>query len=289
MSDPLLRNEPLRITIIGSGWLGLPLAQHLAGQGHQVTSTCRSPERRGQLAEEGLNAVCYDSRHAAAAAELPSCDLLISTLPPRPRECSYQEQLDNLRNLAKTQQIPQQLLVSSTSVYGNATGAINESDTPAPVTDTGKALWQTEQALLADRDIDASIIRFAGLYGPGRHPGRFLADKVDVANPEAPVNLIHLDDCIGLVSAIIEQEFWGHAINGSAPAHPTRRQFYIPAATQLQRRPPQFVAGGGEREKQIDSAIIGGELAYEFKYPDPRQWLDSEEAHEEAQRLIATG
>ena len=288
MPDSLPPTAPLRLTIVGSGWLGLPLARHLAEQGHQVTSTCRNAARQGQLQQLGLSAVCYDSRDPATVQALPPCDLLISTLPPRPRECNYGEQLNNLHNLAKQQQIPRLLLVSSTSVYGNATGKIDEQHTPEPATESGKALWQTEQALLADANIDASIIRFAGLYGPGRHPGRFLADKRDVANPEAPVNLIHLDDCIGLIYAIIDQDYWGHAINGSAPGHPTRREFYVPAATQLQRQPPQFVAGGAQ-EKQIDSAVIGNELSYQFMYPSPLAWLESDEAREEAQQLIAPG
>ena len=67
--------------------------------------------------------------------------------------------------------------------------------------------------LVAVSDLQHSILRFGGLAGGDRKAGRFLAGRKDVKNGAAPVNMIHRDDCIGIIHRIIENPLWGRVWN----------------------------------------------------------------------------
>jgi hypothetical protein len=47
-----------------------------------------------------------------------------------------------------------------------------------------------------------------------------------VQQPYAPVNLIHRDDCIGIINAIIEQNVWAEVFNGCADTHPFKADIH---------------------------------------------------------------
>ena len=44
----------------------------------------------------------------------------------------------------------------------------------------------------------------------------------DVPEGNAPVNLVHLDDCIGVIEALIQQAAWGKLYNVCADDHPRK-------------------------------------------------------------------
>jgi nucleoside-diphosphate-sugar epimerase len=113
-----------------------------------------------------------------------------------------------------------------------------------------------------------TVVRLAGLFGPQRPPGRFLAGRHDVAQASAPVNLIHLTDCVGLLSAIIRQQAWGHTFNACANSHPVRRDFYSQAANQLGLQSPTFRAEDDLGGKTIDSTLVRQTLGYTFQHDD---------------------
>jgi len=65
--------------------------------------------------------------------------------------------------------------------------------------DAESALYRSEQLFHENTNFQTTVIRLAGLIGPGRNPARFFAGKTNIPNGNAPVNLIHLDDCIGFI------------------------------------------------------------------------------------------
>jgi 3-hydroxyisobutyrate dehydrogenase len=58
----------MRITFLGTGIMGAPMARHLAQAGHDVTAWNRSPEKAQALAEHGVS-VAADPAAAAVGAE----------------------------------------------------------------------------------------------------------------------------------------------------------------------------------------------------------------------------
>ena len=111
---------------------------------------------------------------------------------------------------------------------------------PQPETASGKAVLLAEQLLREALGERLTIIRFSGLMGPDRFPGRFLAGKKEVPNGKAPVNMIYQTDCIQLIAEVINQDCWGEIFNGCADDHPTREDFYTKAALKLGLEPPTF-------------------------------------------------
>jgi hypothetical protein len=43
-----------------------------------------------------------------------------------------------------------------------------------------------------------------------------LAGRENLENPDAPINLIHQTDCIGIILKIIEKNSWGETYNAAA-------------------------------------------------------------------------
>ena len=108
-----------------------------------------------------------------------------------------------------------------------------------------------------------TVLRFGGLIGGSRNPAKSLSGKTNIATPNAPINLIHQDDCIGIITAIIEQNFWCEKINASTPFHPTRKEYYTAKAKELGLPLPEFEENNSSG-KVIDSSKLISELGYGF-------------------------
>ena len=113
------------------------------------------------------------------------------------------------------------------------------------------------------------MVRLGGLIGPDRSPGRFLAGRRDLPQGNAPVNLVHLTDVVGVLAAIIQHQAWGHTFNVCAAQHPLRRDFYPAAAKFLQLDSPTFKdEEEGVSGKTIDSSLVRSILPYQFQHDD---------------------
>ena len=98
-------------------------------------------------------------------------------------------------------------------------------------------------------------------------PVRYLAGRKDLSNGDAPVNLIHRDDCIGILMAIINQNAYGHIFNAVIPEHPSKRIYYTQQADRYELVPPQYAdASESSSYKQVDSINISNVLGYTFKH-----------------------
>ena len=141
---------------------------------------------------------------------------------------------------------------------------VNENTDPQPDSDSGKAIRSAELLLKNTTGFDTTILRFGGLIGPGRDPGRFFAGKSDIPNGDAPVNLIHLQDCIGITMQIIEHHTYGDIFNACSADHPDRASFYTAAALRSGLEKPAFI-----KEllswKIVNSVLLEEKLKYRFK------------------------
>ncbi|MDF3077087.1 MAG: NAD(P)-dependent oxidoreductase [Sphingobacteriaceae bacterium] len=262
------------VSVLGCGWLGHPLAKHLVRAGYAVKGSTTSPEKLELLKASGIEPYLVQFPIDEAAPSVESffqSELVIVNIPPKGNPKGFIEAVKAIAELAsgKAKHV---VLISSTSVYTDTNSIITEKDEPSPTTASGAAMVTTEQILHSQKSFTTTIIRFAGLIGPGRHPGKFLAGKKNVPNGLSPVNLIHLDDCIGIVIELLSREAFGHTFNGCSPSHPTRKEFYTKAAQSLNLEPPDFV---NEKlsYKIVESKNVPAILNYQFKIADLLQWL----------------
>ncbi|ALJ00836.1 NAD(P)-binding domain-containing protein [Rufibacter tibetensis] len=272
-----MRNKT--ISVLGCGLLGLPLAQELVQADFQVKGSTTTPEKVPLLQAKGIEPFLLsfpEKTSNTTLAEFLNADVLIFNLPPSrsaSSTISYEQILQTVLE-ASPATLQYLLFVSSTSVYPDLNREVKEEDAHA-VAESPILLLRCEHLVQHKPGLSATVVRFGGLMGDNRHPGRFLAGKTNVPQPKGPVNMIHLSDCIGLLKEIILQEKWGFTFNACAPEHPTRKEFYTTAAQQMILTPPAFAPQGEAKFKIINSDLIQQELKYTFFYPDPLECLTS--------------
>ncbi len=249
------------ISILGSGWLGFPLARHFIAAGYAVNSSARSENRFAELDAIGAEAFVVDiDQPILDAHRFLQANLLIVNIPSK-NLAGFRL----LRKAIEASPIESVLFVSSTSVYENVNATITESDAGYY---SQSPLLQIEDLFRHCRGLQTTIVRFGGLIGYGRHPGRFFAPGRVVQNPDSPVNLIHRDDCIGIISRIIERQAWGEILNCCADTHPTKRDFYRRAVESIGGVLPEFGESDPAAGKSISNQKVKQLLDYEFEHPD---------------------
>ncbi|PXY02793.1 NAD(P)-dependent oxidoreductase [Marinifilum breve] len=264
-----------KVSILGCGWLGKALAQKLISNGYEVKGSVMKEEDLSELRQLGIKAY-----RLAFNPELEECsdddffdtDLIISCLPPRRREdieLFYSQQVESLKQEVLKFGIKKVIFISSTAVYPDTLGKVTEDLQLTPKKASGKALIKAENLLLESPDFDTTILRFGGLIGYDRHPGRFLSHRKELRNGSVPVNLIHQDDCVKIISEIIKQNVWGEVFNACCQDHPTRKDFYQKAARAANLPEPEFLEDEQIAYKWVDSSKLIKKLNYKFIYTSP--------------------
>ncbi|WP_340066400.1 SDR family oxidoreductase [Ascidiimonas aurantiaca] len=259
-----------KIAVLGCGWLGLPLAIRLVDLGYTVHGSTTSPEKLKVLLSKGI--VPFHIRITEEGIDethtfLKSAQTLIVNIPPGLRgkkTGNYVAKIRHLVTALKDTSIQNVLFISSTSVYGDSKEVITEKTNLRPQTESGKQLAEAEN-LLQCEPFKTTVLRFGGLIGPERHPVTHLSGKTDLPNPDSPVNLIHLDDCIGVIETILTKNVWDTIINAVYPNHPTRKEYYTVMAQKKALPVPLFVPGNQATGKIIRPQYLLENLGYSFK------------------------
>ncbi|MBF4472743.1 SDR family oxidoreductase [Flavobacterium sp. HJJ] len=271
-----------QISILGCGWLGLPLAKTLLTNGFYVKGSTTSESKLPILKSLGIEAflISLDSKNINGAVEnfLNGSETLIVNIPPQLRgknndsstveEKVFVEKIKNLISFLENAAVKNVLFVSSTSVYGVANGRITEETHPKPDTESGKQLLEAETLLQNNSSFKTTILRFGGLIGEDRNPIKFLAGKENLENPDSCINFIHQEDCIGIILKIITAGSWNEIYNGVSPFHPTREKYYTEKASGLNLSPPKFDHTKPSAGKLISGEKIEKILEYQFIKPN---------------------
>ena len=274
-------NKQLSISVVGCGWLGLPLAESLTTRGFRVKGTTTTAQKLEILRNKGIDPylVHFEPDNLAITPDILNCDVLIINIPPSSRDPlksgNYQLMADYFAATLPNSPVRKIILVSSTSVYKEDNTEIFETDLADPDSAAGKLLVETENKFLAIQNKKVCIVRAAGLVGPERHPGRFFRNRTQIPNGLSPVNLIHRDDVIGIIQKLIASENAFGIYNACSPSHPSKQDFYRYAAQFSGFPPPDFIPEKLSW-KIISSLRVNNELEYIFKYPDLIKWLESE-------------
>jgi nucleoside-diphosphate-sugar epimerase len=266
-----------KISILGCGWLGLPLGRFLAGDGFAVKGSTTSERKFAALKEAGIEPfriVIGDSIEGNIASFLDS-DILVLNIPPgRGDEVveRHVSQVSLLIDELADSQVRHVLFVSSTSVYPSPGREVIEeeaSDPDAADSPVGRALLYAEEMLRSETGFSTTVLRFGGLIGTGRNPAEFMQRMTEIANPAQPVNFIHLDDCVRIIAEIIRQEAWGEVFNACAPLHPTRSEIYAAAAESHGLSVLPEDVSSNHSFKIVNNAKLEKALGYRFLHPDP--------------------
>ena len=198
-----------RVLIAGCGDVGTALGLTLCERGCNVVGMRRS----AQKLPASLRPLSIDvTDHQALERMTPDADVVVYAVAAGRRDegayrRAYVDGVAALLDMLEGRGEPPRTVffVSSTSVYGERGGAWVDETTPLqPGGFSGECLAAGEQRMLAS-PIPATVVRFGGIYGPGRgwliERARAGASCVD--DPPRYTNRIHRDDCAGVLAHLI--------------------------------------------------------------------------------------
>jgi nucleoside-diphosphate-sugar epimerase len=257
--------------VVGCGWLGLPLAEELVSEGESVIGTTSSQEKIEQLREYSIQPELMTQDDFYQPKEwLKTLEILVLNIPPSSFGDEYSNAMASIvKQLNKECKV---IFISSTSVYPNCNGEVNEQTSTSGQQRNGPVVSKAEKKLeeiLGDR---LTILRMAGLVGGSRNPVKFLSGRT-ISGANAPVNLVHRKDCIGIIQKVQKTNFWGQKLNVCVSEHPTKESYYSKAAKDAGLEQPKF------KDEKVDFKIIDNnssreKLGYTYLYDSPFDFPD---------------
>ena len=263
------------VSILGYGWFGSALGTSLLEDGHIVNGSVTTSQKIEAYNGTDINVSLIklgDAKLIDSTSNFWNCDaLIIASNVKLAANPAYVDGLEQVIEIISSKDIKKTIFISSTSVYGEPDRFVDEVTSCKPETDSGEILLQLESLFLRLQKGRATSLRFGGLVGPGRLPGSFFAGKKNIANGGSPVNLIHLDDCIGITKRLLILEQLPACINAVAPDHPAKSEFYTLAA-EVQHLPvPEF--NPEKLHWKIVGSVYTAEIKYDYLIKDWKNWL----------------
>ena len=283
----------MKVAILGCGYVGLALGRTLVGDGHEVVGVRRSTEGTNEIEEAGLTAVRADVTDASELAAVPDVDAVVfaASAGGRGVEAARRVYVDGLRTVVEqfgTRESPPERLMytSSTGVYGDHDGDWVDETTPLePVNDKTAALIDAEEAAFEARvyGIDPTVVRFGGIYGPGRHRiDRYLEGPVTAGW----LNLVHREDAAGIVAFLLETDRGRDEVVVAVDDEPVDRHELadwlagyrgvepLPKQSVEERLAEEELSEAAARRIRADKRCSNArlrEMGYEFVYPTFRE------------------
>ena len=281
----------MRVAILGCGYVGLELARQLDGK-HEVVGVRRSEAGLAAVESTGATAIRADVTDADDLAAVPNVDALVfaASSGGRGAEAARAVYVDGLRTAIETfgtRETPPDRLIytSSTGVYGDHDGDwVDEATGLSPTTEKTRVLAEAERIardVAAERGLDGTVVRFAGLYGPDRYRlERYLEGPVT----EGYLNMIHRDDAAGVVRFAIEST--DETLLLAVDDEPVDKHEFAdwladrcgvdrpPKRSKAERLDDEGLSEAARRRiltsKRCSNARLR-ELGYEFEYPTYRE------------------
>lgn len=200
----------MHVLIIGCGYVGLELGRQLTPE-HRVTGVRRSESGLAAVNDAGLEAVHADATRPTDLAPLPSAEVVVYAASARGDASARETYVNGLRTVIDhfggRRDPPDRLIyTSSTGVYGDHGGDwVDETTSLRPTTDRERTLVEAERVALESGSpaIDRTVLRYGGLYGPGRSPvDRYLEGPVSPGY----ANFAHRDDAAGTVAHLLSAD-----------------------------------------------------------------------------------
>jgi hypothetical protein len=226
-----------KISIIGCGWLGLPLSQSL---------------------KESYEVECFSKEHTKDNSLFWQAQTLIIAINTKNNYINTLKKIIQLTPLNSNI-----ILMSSTSVYREFDCEVDES---TKITDI--KLQREAELLYLNSKKNTLILRLGGLMAEDRISGKW---KNISTFSDGEVNYIHRDDVINIVKNLLNSDIKNGIYNLVAPLHPFRSQIHKNNAKKFNLELGTFK---GKTSKIVLSHKIIKDLDYKFIHPNPLKFWD---------------
>ena len=266
-------SENKSISILGCGWLGLPLGIHLKDT-YNIKGSTTTSEKLPVLKKAGIQPfTLVVNQEMKVNPEFLYSDILIINIPPQIRKHGVQYHVDQIKTLIphiEKSAIKWVIYTSSTSIYPSPNDEVKECLEITEENTGNQTLLTVEQLLLKNKHFDTTILRLAGLFGPERTLVKHFAGKKNLSTGDTQVNLVHREDVIECISEIIRQEKKNDIFNICADLHPMRKDLYTCLAERSALEKPEYAkVENVPPYKIISNQKIKENLDYAFQHPDP--------------------
>ncbi len=252
----------MRLVVWGAGELGGRVASAWVQSGDTAVGITQRTSRHGDLHRAGV-----EPRTGSAVNVLTSDDVLLLALPGN---ANQKAAVDALQHTPPPRRA---VFISSTGFYGSPVGRVDE-DTPCGETSHAMNIETAELAFRAWAGTHGVIIRFGGLYRPGRGPMSALLRRG--AAPEGPPNrtlsLIHYADAATATLEALRHPAPQATYVGVVTPCPTRQEFYTRACEVTNLPTPVFTSTLPHPPAEYHVMRLTRELLPEPAHPD---WRDA--------------
>tara|TARA_B100001094_G_scaffold333359_1_gene411072 strand:- start:12265 stop:13053 length:789 start_codon:yes stop_codon:yes gene_type:complete len=247
-----------KISILGCGWTGMPLAKKLKQLGFEVKGSTTTLAKIDDMQAHHIESFLIDITQQLWDKRFFDCDQLIITVPPSRQPQVYQDTVTQaLASLHSTTRV---ILLSSISVYAQNQDEVDE-DSPLKAVDES-SICQVEQQVRSQSNTFC-MVRLGGLMGYDRTLTTYFSKKDTVH--DRPVNYIHRDDVIQFLLRLIQDSNLNHNVyNLVAPMHPTTQEIYQGIAPDDAKR-IQWIP---TTNKKVTSKYMPKDFVYH--YPNPK-------------------
>lgn len=274
----------IRVLIIGCGDVGSECGRQLLQDQDQDVEIIGVRRNADQLPEAftRISADFTDAENFIGIIKQQAADFVIYSAAASQHDeagyrSAYVEGLNNtLSAIAHWPQPPKHVFfTSSTGVYHQADHSwVDETSVTKPKRFSGAIMLEAEQRL-ENSDIASSVVRFSGIYGPGRNRliNTVKTGKGAPADPISYSNRIHRDDCAGVLAHLIQSKLEGKSLDNRylasdcEPAPLAQVTEWL--AQQLKTELTDFSLGRMAGSKRCNNQRLL-DSGYSFKYPDFR-------------------
>lgn len=278
------------IFIIGCGYIGTLVAHGMSKDNRSVAALARSADSEAKLQAIGITPWRGDLDDPTSLTDLPLEKSTLYYFAPPPASGVIDTRMHNfIQALGQYPILPAQIIyLSTTGVYGDTGGAwVSEANPLQPQTARAKRRVDAEETLrrfCMSQGVPLTILRTAGIYGPGKLPIRRLKERSPVLREEESgyTNRIHEEDLatICLRAATTGRETPYRVYNVS-DGHPGTMSGYLIAVADALRLPrPHAVTMAEAKEvmspamlsylsesRRLDNSKLLNELGIVLKYP----------------------
>ncbi len=265
--------KPSNISILGCGWLGLPLGEYLLSKNFVVKGSSTNADKVQKLNEKGIRGFQIHLSPQIVNKDVDNffdTDCLIVNIPPKLsiQGDKYLLQLEEILKYVDNSSIRYLIYTSSTSVYDDLNREMYEED----VEQASSSILLEAESMMSrfckNKGIHFNILRCAGLMGYDRFPAKYFSGKV-VKNGDTPVNYIHRDDLIRIIEYLLKYELWDEIFNISAPIHPKRKEVYLKNCQEFNLANPIFINQEEQKFKIINTDKWQKRSEYRYIFENP--------------------
>lgn len=210
-----------KIAVLGAGYIGTAVARVLVAQGADVWAV----RRRTASPNDGITWLSGDLASGSIPGLPDQLDAVILSVAPSGGGDRYEDTYPPAARTALAIAIATGaravVYTSSTGVYGEGDGGWVEESTPRRGAGPGnQELIEAEDTLLQSGRRGVTVLRVAGIYGPGRDPrGRYAHPGMLPSRGQYWTNLAHQADIVSAILHVLPYDGAPRALNVS-DGHP---------------------------------------------------------------------